>query len=123
MIIENESNAPEQEVPEPYKRTLKLLLSPILHKELESIAVGLTILPPGGKSEEADHIEGEMFYVISGSGLIGVGNEEAKLISGTAVWVPPYVSHYLLNNSNKTLKILWVLCPPGRESEIIENSV
>ena len=113
MIIENESNAPEQEVPEPYKRTLKLLLSPILHKELESIAVGLTILPPGGKSKEADHIEGEMFYVISGSGLIGVSKEEANLTPGTAVWVPPHISHYLLNNSEEILKILWVLSPPG----------
>ena len=65
-------NAPEQEFPEPYKRTLKLLLSPILHEELKSISVGITILPPGGRSKEDNPIEGEMFYVISGIGLIGV---------------------------------------------------
>lgn len=123
MIIENENSVPKLDVTEPYRRTLKVLLSPVLHKELKSISAGLTILPPGGRSDETDHKEGEMFYVISGKGLIRVGDEQAELTAGTAVWVPPNVFHYLLNNGNETLKILWVLNPPGRESEIIEKAI
>jgi hypothetical protein len=28
----------------------------------------------------------------------------------------------IINDSDQELKILWVLCPPGREEGIIENS-
>ena len=122
MIIAHEKDAPTVEIPEPLKRSLKVLLSPILHKGLDSIASGLTILPPSGKSDEAEHIEGEMFYVISGRGLIRVGDEESELTTGTAVWVPPNIFHCLINNSNANLKVLWVLSPPGRESEIIDKA-
>lgn len=123
MIIAHENNAPTMKVPKPLNRTLKVLLSPTLHKELKSIACGLTILPPLGKSDETEHKEGEMFYVISGKGFIKVGEEESELTPGTAIWVPPNVFHYIFNNSKKTLKILWVLSPPGRESKIIDNAI
>ena len=47
MIIAREKGAPSIDVPEPNRRTLKVLLSPLLHEGLGSIASGLTILPPG----------------------------------------------------------------------------
>ena len=123
MIIVHENNAPAVNVPAPFKRTLKVLLSPAINPEIESIGAGLTILPPGGKSNDAKHVEGEMFYVLCGKGCIRVGEEEEELTPGTAIWVPPGVTHQLLNNSNKTLKILWVLSPPGREAAILKKSV
>lgn len=122
MIISHEESAPSLEVSEPYRRTLKVLLSPALHPGLEPIAAGLTILPPGGKSDEDQHVEGEMFYVVCGTGRIRVEQEEQDLTCGSAVWVPPWTSHQLLNPGAEVLKILWVLCPPGRETAIIDKS-
>jgi quercetin dioxygenase-like cupin family protein len=122
MIISHEDSAPALEVAEPYRRTLKVLLSPALHPELKPIAAGLTILPPGGKSDDDQHVEGEMFYVISGTGRIRVKEEEQPLTPGTAVWVPPWTSHQLFNPGDNVVKILWVLSPPGRETAIIEKS-
>ena len=122
MIIANESNAPKRKISKPFERTLKVLLSPILNKEIKSLACGLTIIPKGGRSDEDAHIEGELFYVIFGKGVINVNGEEENLIPGTAVWCPPNISHSLSNSSDKTLKILWVLSPPGREINIINNS-
>lgn len=122
MIIANESNAPKQKIAKPFERTLKVLLSPVINKEIKSIACGLTIIPKGGRSEEDAHVEGELFYVIYGKGIINVNGEEENLIPGTAVWCPPDISHFLLNSGNKTLKILWVLNPPGREINIINKS-
>jgi len=122
MIIAHEENAPMMKVPEPFKRTLKVLLSPAIHEELKSIACGLTILPPGERSDDHAHEEGEMFYVLTGKGRIQVGDEEAELRPGTAVWGPSGIPHQLINNSQNTLKILWVLSPPGREVTILENA-
>ena len=122
MIIAHGDNAPAMEVAEPFKRTLKVLLSPLLHPGLESLAAGFSILPPGGKSEVHGHAEGELFFVCSGSGFIRVGDEEEKLSPDTAVWGPPDVPHQLINDGSETLKILWVLCPPGREAAILRSS-
>lgn len=122
MIITRENSAPGIDIPEPYKRTLKVLLSPALHDGLESIAAGLTILPPGGKSDEHEHMEGEMFYVISGKGLINVGREQEELVPGTAVWAPQGTGHQLINPHDRFLKVLWVLCPPGREKAILKKA-
>ena len=68
------------------------------------------------------HSEGEMFYVVSGCGLIEIENERKELTPGTAAWSPPNTSHCLLNNGTEELKVLWVLSPPGREAAIIEYS-
>ena len=121
MIIVHEDEAPAMDVPEPFKRTLKVLLSPAMHPELKTLALGFSILPPGGKSDDCAHVEGEMFFVLSGTGRIKAGDGEAQLTPGTAVWSPPGEPHQLINDSDGTLKILWVLCPPGREAAIIEN--
>jgi mannose-6-phosphate isomerase-like protein (cupin superfamily) len=122
MIIAHGDNAPGMETAEPFKRTLKVLLSPLLHPGLESLAAGFTILPPGGKSEVHGHTEGELFFVCSGNGLIRVGDEEETLSPDTAVWGPPQLPHQLINNGSDPLKILWILCPPGREAAILRSS-
>jgi quercetin dioxygenase-like cupin family protein len=122
MIVSHEDSAPAAEVTGRYARRLTVLLSPALQPEVEAIAVGQTLLPPGGQSDDHTHEEGEMFYVISGRGRIAVGREEAEVSAGSAVWGPPNLSHQLINDGAEPMKILWVLCPPGREKGIIENS-
>lgn len=123
MIIRTEKKAPTLNAQEPYRRKLKVLLSPLLDPECKSLAVGLSIIPASGKTDHAHHPEGEMFYVIHGRGSILVGDEKEELTAGTAVWVPPGVSHQLINDSKKTLKVLWVLNPPGKEAGIIKGLV
>ena len=122
MILAHGDEAPGMEVAEPFRRTLKVLLSPALHPGLAALAAGFSILPPGGKSDIHGHAEGEMFFVCSGNGLIRVGDEEGILSPDTAVWGPPDVPHQLINNGSEVLKILWILCPPGREAAILLSS-
>jgi len=122
MIVVHEDKAPAINVPEPFRRTLKVLLSPAMHPELKALALGFTILPPGGESDTHAHVEGEMFFVLSGAGCIKARDAKAQLTPGTAVWSPAGESHQLINDGRDTLKILWVLCPPGREAAIIEKA-
>jgi quercetin dioxygenase-like cupin family protein len=123
MITRTEREAPTLNAPDPYRRRMKVLLAPLLDPQLNSLAVGLSIIRVGGKSDRAHHREGEMFYVVSGSGCICVGKEKKGVTAGTAVWVPPDVPHQLINDSGKTLKILWVLQPPGKEAAIIKAAM
>ncbi|OHB42025.1 MAG: hypothetical protein A2Y13_07775 [Planctomycetes bacterium GWC2_45_44] len=122
MIINHESTAPTIEVTGQFARKLTVLLSPALNPELTSLAAGLSILPPASKSDGHLHSEGEMFYVVSGKGQISVGDEQEDVLPGSAVWGPPHVYHQIINNGKDTLRVLWVLCPPGREVDIIKKS-
>ena len=121
MIIAAENQAFVQHVKGEVERDLKVLLSPALNEGLDQLAVGLTIIPPGSQSDKTGHVEGELFYVLEGTGAIEVEGEKAPVSKGTTVFAPPYAIHQLINNSGESLKILWVLCPPGREKAIIEQ--
>jgi quercetin dioxygenase-like cupin family protein len=123
MIVAKEGGAPSMDMPEPNRRTLKVLLSPELHEGLHELASGLTILPPGGRSDLHEHAEGEMFYILNGRCRIVVGGEEAEIHQGTAVWGPPGVAHRVVNLGEEQCRILWVLVPPGRERAIIGGSL
>ena len=122
MIVAHEASAPSIQTPEPNRRTLAVLLSPLLQPQCSGVAAGLTIVPPGGQSDEHAHIEGELFYVVEGQGVIKNGNERLPLPAGTAVWCPPHDPHQLINDRQSVLKVLWVLVPPGRESGILESA-
>jgi mannose-6-phosphate isomerase-like protein (cupin superfamily) len=118
----NEDEAPFQIQDPPHSRTLKVLVSPAIHKEISSIAVGVTILPSSSTSNWAKHKEGELFYVIFGSGLIKVENDIVPIKPGTTIWVEPNQYHQLINNTEKTTKILWVLSPPGLEAGFLQSN-
>jgi mannose-6-phosphate isomerase-like protein (cupin superfamily) len=122
MIIVNENDVPGVTTEGEFKRTLKVLLSPALDRAIDSIAAGLTIIPPEGKSDFISHAEGEMFYVLFGEGAIRIELETKPITAGTAIWVCPRTTHQLINTGSGVMKVLWVLSPPGRESFILEKS-
>lgn len=122
MKIGSENTAPTFPVLGEEARLLKVLLSPKLQGDMP-IASGLTVMEPGQKTDCIGHEEGEMFYVISGTGKMVMGEEEADLEPTVCIWAPPHTRHQMLNTGSKDLKVLWVLCPPGREEAIIENSI
>ncbi len=121
MIIVNENDVPGVMTEGEFKRTLKVLLSPALDSAMGCIAVGLTIIPPDGRSDFISHSEGEMFYVLFGGGAIRTGSETRPIAAGTAIWVGPRTKHQLINTGSGVMKVLWVLSPPGRESLILEK--
>jgi mannose-6-phosphate isomerase-like protein (cupin superfamily) len=122
MILVHENDVPAVVTGGEFNRTLKVLLSPALDSAVDSIAVGLSIIPPGSKSDFISHAEREMFYVLSGEGAVRIGEETKPINAGTAIWVSPHTTHQLVNGSSGVLKILWVLSPPGRESLLVAQS-
>ena len=50
---------------------------------------------PGARAAWHTHPLGQTLYIISGTGLIGLRNEETQLVSaGDTVWIPPYEEHW-----------------------------
>ncbi|MDD5603686.1 MAG: cupin domain-containing protein [Eubacteriales bacterium] len=122
MIINDEKGAFVMQITGEYERTLKVLISPEVNKGLKELAAGLSIIPPRSRTDCISHKEGEMFYICEGRGRMTVGDETRDVAGGTVVWVPPGIRHQLSNEGEEILKTLWVLCPPGRERDIISNA-
>jgi len=105
----------------PYKRTLKVLLSPRSHRT-KNISLGMTILDPGWSSSPHIHgIEEELWYVVSGTGRATVAEETIDIDNGTAIYIPPGQRHQLVNNGQVQLRVLWVLSPPGLENSYLDR--
>ena len=67
----------------------------------------------------------EVFYVLSGKGIGGVGEnaEEVEIVAGDTVWAPQGAVHWLYNPFEEPCEILFVYTCPSLSSagyEIVE---
>ncbi len=70
------------------------------------------MLPPGSEVTAHYHREiEEIYYVVSGSGLMTVGDETRKVNAGDAVYVPPGHRHTLKNTGSEPIKLILVCGP------------
>jgi mannose-6-phosphate isomerase-like protein (cupin superfamily) len=85
----------------------------LTYRELEAmdffafahLEAGMTI------EEHVDPYE-EIYFIMSGSGVMGVGEETQEVKPGDAIWLPRGVPHKLHNNSEGPLQILVVAATP-----------
>lgn len=79
--------------------------------QLEPILVTLT---PGGGTYPDDPHEGEEFgYVLSGSVILVLGLRRFKLKKGDSFCFKPAEEHYIVNNSLREARVIWVATPPS----------
>lgn len=122
MIIINPNEKPGHITPPPYVRELKLLVSPLLQENVDSISLGLTILQPGCKSSSHIHeSETETWVVMEGKGSVIIDDKQIDVQQGMIVVISPNESHQLDNTSNDIFKILWIYTPPGPESAVMNK--
>jgi quercetin dioxygenase-like cupin family protein len=73
-------------------------------KELGFLAIAR--LMPGKEIESHIDPMEEIYFILSGTGLMRVDRDEKKVICGDAISIPAGSSHSLLNNSNDVLIVL-----------------
>ena len=81
------------------------------------------ILPPGRAVTPHHHRElEEIYYILSGSGRMTVGEESNEVAAGDAVYVPRGHRHTLENTGDQPIRLL-VVCGPAffYEDEIAES--
>jgi mannose-6-phosphate isomerase-like protein (cupin superfamily) len=76
-------------------------------------AMGHSTLDPGGAIPEHQHPNEEVYVILSGSGLMSVGNEQREVAEGCCVFIPPDAPHALRNTGAATMTVLWVYAPAG----------
>ncbi len=82
-------------------------------KSMEFFA--FAVLPPGNELEgHIDPVE-EIYFILRGSGLMQVGDEERTVKEGDAVWIPAGELHSLKNTGNSVINIIVVAAYPKPE--------
>ncbi|MDN5276196.1 MAG: hypothetical protein PWR01_161 [Clostridiales bacterium] len=72
------------------------------------LKMGYTIIYPTGTTTGHSHDEEEVYYVISGEGVMVVGEDEFPIKAGDALYVPPREFHTTYQRGNMPLVVLWV---------------
>lgn len=109
------------EVPQPYRRTLRILVSPETH-DVNSLAIGMVTIPPGSKGERHRHKESDEFWIgVKGKGELIIGDEKVTLEPDVVAWAPRSVSHQIINTGDVELKAYFLYAPPGPEKFILKR--
>lgn len=75
-----------------------------------ALSMGLYALPAGGTDPQQPHTEDEVYYIVSGEGMIRVGEEDRAVQAGSIVYVAAQVSHHF-HSITSDLKILVFFAP------------
>ena len=81
----------------------------------QRLSVGLAIWPTGATDRQRPHDEDEVYYVISGRGVITVAHEERPVKAGSLVFVAAGVQHRF-HDVEEELRVLVFWAPPHTPS-------
>ncbi len=69
-------------------------------------------LPPGASVTPHRHeVLEEIYYILSGQGIMNIGDEEQAVGAGDAIYIPKHHRHTLTNTGDEAMKILLVCGP------------
>ena len=77
----------------------------------EKLSVGLAVWPAGSNDRQQPHREDEVYYVISGRGVIRVAGEDRAVKPGSLVFVSAGVDHRF-HDITEDLRVLVFWAPP-----------
>ena len=78
-----------------------------------TLSLGLYVLPAGDTDPQQPHTEDEIYYVVSGSAQIQVGDEDREIKAGSVIFVETDAPHRF-HSITETLTLLVVFAPPRR---------
>ena len=108
-VVYTEEDFYEQE-DEELKHLIRWIVPNALKYEMEPIIIEIK---PGGKSKTDDPHEGEEFgYCLEGEITLVLNKTKHIVKKGQSFYYTTNKEHYLINNTNKTAKILWISTPP-----------
>ena len=110
--------------PEPHKREVRVLLSPLLQPELQGtgVMVGYTEVGPGQEGSYHKHQnEAEVWLFYAGRGRAVVGDNEYQIEPGSVVYTAAGVYHQFFNDGDEPVKLFWYYSPPGAEAAVLDG--
>lgn len=121
MHIVREQEVHGDHIPEPHKRVIKHLVSP-WSLGSKHMWLGTSTVEPGNRTNAHSHdINEEIFYCVSGEGIMIVDEEETPYSAGTVVYVPPGAVHQVVNTGDVPLKSVCAVSPPFEQQQFRDD--
>ena len=101
-----------------YKRdniTSHLLVSKLTCNS-ENLAITLVEMEPGGIQHVHSHEPEQMYYILEGSGVMTVDDEQRQVQAGDCIYYPPFAKHGLENTGGTVLRYLSAASPSFTEA-------
>ena len=81
--------------------------------EIELCSLAEEVLPPGAAVARHHHLQTEeVYYILSGHGVMTVGTAERTVTTGDAIFIPRATAHTLANIGAEPL-VLLLICGPA----------
>ena len=97
-------------IPDPYRRTIRILLAPD-KEDVPEIMFSHVTIPPGGHTDYHDHDRPELIYLVSGKGLARCEGEQVEIAPETVMWVLAGEKHEVTNTGDGPMVIVTVFVP------------
>lgn len=82
---------------------------------LSAMSLAEATLPPGGATVPHYHVQAEeIYFILSGAGLMRLGTESRPVAAGDAIAIPRRMPHQLVNTGSLPL-VLLCCCAPAYE--------
>ncbi len=103
-----------RQVPKPFERELKTIMTPETHEDVNNFSLLVsTLVPRGGCTDfHAHEKSGELMIFTSGKGKAWLEGVEYELKPGVALFAPPGKIHKTMNTGDEPLTIICVFVPP-----------
>jgi mannose-6-phosphate isomerase-like protein (cupin superfamily) len=121
MKIIDAARIPSKVIPEPYQRSLQLILDKRDGEDVGDFSLILsTLYPYEGKTASHSHNVAELMYIISGYGYCITDGQKTAIRPGYSVYARADENHQIVNESNETMRIVCVFLPALSEEKIKE---
>ena len=97
----------------PAGRRTKVLVGKDSPLQAKGFAMGRVRVFPGGSIPAHEHVNEEIYHILSGTGEMQVGNETERVRAGDTVYMEPDVPHTLRNTGDSDMELLFVYSPAG----------
>lgn len=99
----------------------KTLLRELLHPAKHNMELGYSLahatVQPGQQSVPHRLRASEVYYILSGVGLMHVEDEVSSVKAGQTVYIPPGATQYIANSGGQDLVFLCIVCPAWRAED------
>ena len=97
----------------PAGRLTRVLAGPGAPVEPDHFVMGYVTIYAGGEVPLHAHTQEEVYFIVSGHGVIELDNEEAQVEAGSYAAIRPGQSHSLRNTAKEDLVMLFCYAPKG----------
>ncbi len=73
------------------------------------LTMGLAVFTAGSSNGTHSHDPAEIYYLLSGKGVVEIEGKKIPVEPGDAVFIPGDTTHHILNPGPEPLTVLWVL--------------